>query len=116
MTALQWSDSRRLWSLWDMLKLNAEAFYEAVTIMAKAGGYIEFSHKEIEHPDGGVSFDIVDAEALAVMRSHADDLMLACSSLEDNYAFQQKGGSNGLGYIVGFTYDTGPYVIGTSLL
>ncbi|HTQ70481.1 MAG TPA: porin [Acidocella sp.] len=34
--------------------------------------------------------------------------------VEDNYAFKPKGGRDGLGYIVGASYNVGPYTVGAS--
>src|SRR5882724_6564587 len=33
-------DSRRLWSLWDMLKLNAASFYGVTTTLGRIGSFL----------------------------------------------------------------------------
>ncbi len=48
-------DSRRLWSLWDMLEFQAIAFYDTVTLLREIRAYIDFP-KHIK--DSTVSVDL----------------------------------------------------------
>jgi hypothetical protein len=64
-----------------MLKINAQAFYEATTIMTKAREYIQISHGDVEHPDGSITYDTLDSETLRMVKEHAKDLLDACALL-----------------------------------
>jgi hypothetical protein len=82
--AISLLDTRRLWSLWDMLKFNAEAFYKATTAMQHTLSHIEAKDlKSIRNnPDGSATVSTInDPVFLKLMRERCDELQELLSVL-----------------------------------
>jgi hypothetical protein len=48
------------WSLWDMLRFNAQTFYKVTSAIRRVGELIETYHKDEEHPDGSITINLTE--------------------------------------------------------